>query len=235
MPDLEAIAAQHHVDMGPDPYTVLSAADHGNLCLTDRQRMLLSNPLNPDRIAHRRGDGKQLSYLEAWDVKAHLTRCFGFCGWDSHIHHSQVIDSREYIREDYEGPRDNRKLVGTTAMIEVIYKTECTLSVKCQHGIVIAAWTEGAVGQANMQASNASRGDAYDNALKQAASDALKRCAISLGTQFGLSLYNNGAVSDVVGPTLMDPEFLHTPTPQQNEQLAASLGVKVEGGETSGE
>ena len=39
-------------------------------------------------------------------------------------------------------------------------------------------------------------------AVKTAESDALKRAAINLGTQFGLSLYNNGSLKDVVGATL---------------------------------
>jgi hypothetical protein len=39
-------------------------------------------------------------------------------------------------------------------------------------------------------------------AIKTAESDALKRAAINLGTQFGLSLYNNGSMRDVVVQTL---------------------------------
>lgn len=39
-------------------------------------------------------------------------------------------------------------------------------------------------------------------AVKTAESDALKRAAINLGTQFGLSLYNDGSLADVVHTTL---------------------------------
>jgi hypothetical protein len=39
-------------------------------------------------------------------------------------------------------------------------------------------------------------------AIKTAESDALKRAAINLGTQFGLSLYNNGSLRDVIVKTL---------------------------------
>jgi recombination DNA repair RAD52 pathway protein len=42
-------------------------------------------------------------------------------------------------------------------------------------------------------------------AIKSAESDALKRAAINLGTQFGLSLYNNGSLRDVVIQTLDQP------------------------------
>ena len=39
-------------------------------------------------------------------------------------------------------------------------------------------------------------------AVKTAESDALKRAAINLGDQFGLSLYNNGSTAPVVTQTL---------------------------------
>jgi hypothetical protein len=41
-------------------------------------------------------------------------------------------------------------------------------------------------------------------AIKTAESDALKRAAINLGDQFGLSLYNNGATAPVVIQTLSE-------------------------------
>ena len=39
-------------------------------------------------------------------------------------------------------------------------------------------------------------------AIKTAESQAFKRCAINLGDQFGLSLYNNGGTSSVVRAVL---------------------------------
>ena len=43
-------------------------------------------------------------------------------------------------------------------------------------------------------------------AIKTAESDALKRAAINLGTQFGLSLYNDGSLADVIHTTLDKPQ-----------------------------
>jgi recombination DNA repair RAD52 pathway protein len=60
------------------------------------------------------------------------------------------------------------------------------------------SYTEAAVGSAQLP----QRGEAHDMAVKTAESDALKRAAINLGTQFGLSLYNNGSMRDVVVQTL---------------------------------
>jgi hypothetical protein len=69
-------------------------------------------------------------------------------------------------------------------------------------------------------------GDLHDNAIKTAASDGLKRCAINLGTQFGLSLYDNGSRTDVVKMTLVKPDGVteEAPSSEQAERLAASVG-----------
>jgi recombination DNA repair RAD52 pathway protein len=67
--------------------------------------------------------------------------------------------------------------------------------------IAEATYTEAAVGSASLPR----RGDAHDMAIKTAESDALKRAAINLGTQFGLSLYNDGSMHDVVIETLVPP------------------------------
>ena len=64
-------------------------------------------------------------------------------------------------------------------------------------------YTEAAVGSATLP----QRGEAHDMAVKTAESDAIKRAAINLGTQFGLSLYNNGDLKDVVKATLVVPSL----------------------------
>jgi hypothetical protein len=74
-------------------------------------------------------------------------------------------------------------------------------------------------------------GDLHDNALKTASSDALKRCAINLGSQFGLSLYDNGTLREVIRGTLVKPDGWVEPekAPVSDEQAAAlaqSVGVQ---------
>jgi hypothetical protein len=64
-----------------------------------------------------------------------------------------------------------------------------------------AIYTEAAVGDSQ---NNPSRADAHDMAIKTAESQAFKRCAINLGDQFGLSLYNNGSTSSVVRAIIDD-------------------------------
>jgi len=152
--------------------------------LTSEQHAVLLRPLNGSRIAKRQQAGRSLSYLEAWDVKAHMTRIFGFCNWDG-----IVSDVRLAFEEEHDG----KWSVG--------YSVTVTLAIRDQHQKHLCTYAEAAVGTATLPR----RGEAHDMALKTAESDAFKRAAINLGTQFGLSLYNNGSTSDVIRATLVQP------------------------------
>lgn len=146
--------------------------------LSSKQQEILLKGINANRIAKRQGGGgRSLSYLEAWDVKAHLIRIFGFLNW-----------SAEVLSADLVFEEKNEK-----GQWNVGYKVILQLSVNG------ARYTEGAVGSASLP----QRGEAHDMAIKTAESDALKRAAINLGDQFGLSLYNNGGVAPVVKETLV--------------------------------
>lgn len=152
------------------------------MTLTTAQYEQLLAGLNESRVAKRSGGGgKQLSYLESWDVKAHLIRIFGFGGWSA-----DVIGSHVAFEEKNE-----------KGQWSVGYKVTLRLSIPS----LDCTYTEAAVGSASLP----QRGEAHDMAIKTAESDALKRAAINLGTQFGLSLYNNGSMRDVVIKTLAAP------------------------------
>lgn len=150
--------------------------------LTSKQHEILLQGINPSRIAQRKGGGgRSLSYLEAWDVKAHLIRVFGFGGWSWEVRTAELAFEQEH---------DGKWNVGYKVIGELIIN-----DLKC-------IYTEAAVGSAVLP----QRGEAHDMAVKTAESDALKRAAINLGDQFGLSLYNNGSVQPVVKQTLVTPE-----------------------------
>ena len=147
--------------------------------LSKQQQEILIKGINANRIAKRQGGGgKSLSYLEAWDVKAHLIRIFGFGEWSWDVLSSELA---------YEQESSGKWNVG--------YKVSGQLRIHATG----ATYTEAAVGSATL----GQRGEAHDMAIKTAESDALKRAAINLGDQFGLSLYNNGAVAPVVVKTLV--------------------------------
>lgn len=145
------------------------------------QHEQLIKGINPTRIAKRQGGGgKSLSYLESWDVKAHLIRIFGFGGWSWNVLKAELAFEEQNERGNW---NVGYKVIGRL----YIHSLECDYS-------------EAAVGSASLS----QRGEAHDMAIKTAESDALKRAAINLGDQFGLSLYNNGATAPVVGNTLAE-------------------------------
>lgn len=149
--------------------------------LTAPQLRLLHRSVNPERIGQ---DDKGFSHMEAWDIKRHLIRVFGFGGYDT--------ENRELtlVREIEIPGQGNARSRWT-----VIYRCQVRLTVKDTAGREIGHWDGEAIGDAQNQPG---LGDAHDLALKSAASQALKRAATNLGDQFGLSLYNEGNPAPVV-------------------------------------
>jgi hypothetical protein len=154
--------------------------------LTAEQYEQLLKPLNSTRVAQRSQAGRSLSYLEAWDVKAHLIRIFGFGGWSADVLGAELAFEEQNEKKQW----------------HVGYRVVMRLTLHGDEFAQDPTYTEAAVGSATLP----QRGEAHDMAIKTAESDALKRAAINLGTQFGLSLYDNGSTRDVVRGTLRPPD-----------------------------
>lgn len=151
--------------------------------ITQEQLKVLMSDLSPARVSSRKQGGASLSYLEAYDVKATLIRVFGFGGFNAEVIDSQVLEiNRDTDATDSKGNQYTK----------IVALAKCTVRLYIKD--LDAVYTETAA------ASQTGRdvGEVVDFALKTAESDALKRAAIYLGTQFGLSLYNNGSTSEVV-------------------------------------
>jgi recombination DNA repair RAD52 pathway protein len=150
------------------------------------QHEQLLKGINPSRVQQRQQAGRSLSYLEAWDVKAHLIRIFGFLGWSADVIESELVFEEKNEKGNW----------------DVAYKVALRLRIHADDNFLgEATYTEAAVGSASLPR----RGDAHDMAIKTAESDALKRAAINLGDQFGLSLYHNGSLKPVVQMTMAVP------------------------------
>ena len=147
------------------------------------QQEQLLKPINPARV-HK--DGRGFSHLEAWDIRAHLNRVFGFGRWSAN-----VVDLQLVFEET--GKSEGRW--------NVCYRAMVTLRVDSPEGWLLATYTEAAAGDAT---NYPSRAEAHDQAIKTAESQALKRAATNLGDQFGLSLYRDGSTQAVVGKTLLE-------------------------------
>lgn len=183
--------------------------------LTPEQLTMLLTPLNPTRVKQHKGN----AHLEAWDVRRWLTRIFGFAGWDDDILSMECIHSVTSPIGSDPSPLKHR--------CTAVYRVTMRLTVKDQQGNVLGHWDDGATGEGINQVSV---GDAHDLALKAALSQALKRCAVNLCDQFGLSLYNEGDIRGVVVRTLGHPVLMAgAPDPAQDAPVTGGeLGEQQE-------
>lgn len=153
--------------------------------LTEGQIAVLLRPIKPGRI--RVLDG--MSHLEAYDVRAHLNRVFGFGRWSADVTDLTLL---------YDEPTQTK--AGKDAF-SCAYRATVRLAVNAPDGTLLATYTEAATGGNVMPAFK--RADGHDFAIKTAVSQALKRCATNLGDQYGLSLYRNGSTEALVRQVLV--------------------------------
>ncbi|WP_406334299.1 RAD52 family DNA repair protein [Streptomyces zaomyceticus] len=160
--------------------------------LTSEQVATLLAPINPSRVQTL----NRQSHVEAWDVRRWLNRTFGFAGWSLETLELACVAQTEITKGRW----------------TVVYRAQVRLTVKAPDGRALSSWEDAASGDAPNQKAI---GDAHDMAMKTALSQALKRCAVNLGDQFGLSLYNDGSRRPVV-----QWSAVHT-APKDPEQAAA--------------
>jgi hypothetical protein len=185
--------------------------------IPDELRSILLSPIRPGRVGK---DGKGFSHVEAYEIRAHLIRLFDFDGWDSQVNAMELV---------YESEKDGKWTV--------CYRAHCDLQVHWPEG-TYSRWSEWATGEAKNQPS---RGDAHDLAIKTAESQALKRCAVNLGDQYGLSLYRKGSLDALVKqtwnmpretpsaqPPAVDAHIVETPPESEQQDPAPDNHVQSE-------
>lgn len=171
--------------------------------LSKQQLGVLMSPIHSSRVATRQQggtSGKTLSYVEAFDIKATLIRIFGFGGFSAEVIDAKIIDIRDNGRQ---GQYQSGEKKGQDKTPYVMAQSTVRLTI---YGIgpdgQDVVYTETAVGTND----GWTIGDVADNAIKSASSDALKRCATYLGSQFGLSLYQNGSKAEIVKVLFPEPQ-----------------------------
>jgi len=157
------------------------------MTLTRKQVDQLLKPIAPQRVLR---DGKGHSHVSQQDILAHLIRVFGFGNFDT-----DVLDASLIFEQERE----------TKGRYDVCYRATVRLTVRDPEGREIAHYENGSTATAQ----NQTRGDAHDLAFKSAISLSVKRAAIALGDQFGLSLYNKGQTSALVIDSLVKPDAGH--------------------------
>lgn len=207
--------------------------------LTAAQVNQLLAPIRPIRVLQ---DPRGNSHVSQQDVTAHLIRVLGFGNFDTRVLSCSLVFEQPRIKE-------GEQIIHSTRW-DVCYRAHFQLIVKNWDGSVLACYEDASCGDAQ----NQNRQDAHDLAMKSAISTAKKRCAINLGDQFGLSLYNKGQMTALVKGTLVLPvgddgkaqpadvqegveqqvsmgvdeiEKNPAPTEEQQENLRATLGAEV--------
>jgi hypothetical protein len=158
--------------------------------LTPQQYNFLLRAVDARRIGK---NAKGFAHMEAWDIRRTLTRVFGFGGFDEKILSTDLVAQIEIPPQNPSG----------RSRWTVVYRVTMRLTLRYTDGTVMATYENGACGDSTNQPSI---GDCHDNAFKTALSQALKRCAINLGDQFGLSLYNDESRDAVVNATFNPPD-----------------------------
>jgi len=132
--------------------------------ITDTQKKALEAPLDPKNVVKPTGQyGPKGDYIEGWLAINEANRIFGFDGWSYTTELQKVCEAT------------NEK-----GNIEISYICKCTvnaLGVERQD-----------IGYGSGAAKKA--GDAHEGAVKEAVTDALKRCLRTYGNVFGLALYD---------------------------------------------
>jgi recombination DNA repair RAD52 pathway protein len=208
--------------------------DHRPAQFTKEQLTLLMSNLDPSRVSNRKQAGSTLSYVEAHDIKAMLIRTFGFANFSSDLVTGRILKLEE-IQVQESKWENGRKVLLTntdgTPKMKAQWRAVAEATVRLTIHATGATYTEMAVSSQN----GVDPGEVADFAIKTAESDAFKRCAIFLGTQFGLSLYAKGATHDTVqvlfepaqratlyGPQQTDRQTDQPAGPQPEVPLGAS-------------
>ena len=136
---------------------------------TDLQLAELQKPLSQEVVKTREQSGRQLCYVEGWWVIAEANRIFGFGNWNQDI--VEIKGVSEYQRKIGQAKRDGWG-VSYIARVRVTVNGVSREGVGAGHGIDVDL------------------GQAHESAIKEAATDAMKRAFMTFGNQFGLALYD---------------------------------------------
>ena len=194
--------------------------------LTKDQINFLLAPIDTWRIGQANGRPNMMAY----DIRAHLNRVFGFGNWDGEATHMELVS------ENFHQNKNGKDAV------TVVYRCRYTLRVRSIDGTPLATYTEWAVGSAKSYPVYI-LDEAHDFSAKSAESQALKRCAINLGDQFGLSLYGNGRTDALVqityghpGELAADPTAVdETPVAPEVDPDTGEVAATAQAGEESQE
>lgn len=167
------------------------------MALSKAQIARLTKAIDPNHV-----DKKQkLSYMAQHEVRAELTRIFGYGNWDSQVESMDLLYETELVKGMPQYPQSGS---GRPYYV-VCYRASVRLNIRDYDGNPVATFVEY---HAEENAPLPNRGEAHAMAITSVESYALRRAAIGLGDRLGLGLYNDGKITPLVKGTLQatDPE-----------------------------
>jgi DNA recombination protein Rad52 len=171
---------------------------------TDAQNDELQGALSAQVVKTRQQSGRNLSYIEGWWVIRELNRIFGFDAWQQ-----DLVEIRAVSEKARKIGRDQRDGWGVSyiARVKLTVLGVSREGVGAGHGI------------------DADLGLAHESAIKEAATDALKRAAMTFGNPFGLALYDKDqrAVEDAPPNPVQVSDI-----DRVNSEFASQLTSKLE-------
>lgn len=172
--------------------------------LTKMQVGRLLKAIDPKHVDKKQG---KFTYIAQHEVRAELTRIFGYGNWDSQ---TEEID---FLWEDSE-PK------GDKTYWRACYKARVRVNIRDYWGNPVASFV-GAHAEANSALPD--RGEAHAMAVSSVESYAMRRAVISLGDRLGLGLYDNGSSAALIKGTLQtaDPDSPLYIDPQEVEAAKA--------------
>ena len=157
------------IDSGASTSSGQCPAAMNQVIFTDKQLQELQEPLSQQVVKTRSQSGRNLSYIEGWWAIHEANRIFGFGCWEQEILDIKCVSERERkIGRD----QKNGWGVSYIASIRVTVNGVKREGVGAGHGIDVDL------------------GLAHESAVKEAATDAMKRAFMTFGNQFGLALYD---------------------------------------------
>ena len=145
---------------------------------SDEQKAMLDGKLDPANVKGRKGaNGGKVSYVEGWYVVDLANHIFGFGNWDAET--TEMLREHEpvHIPPTEEHPR---------GAVVVAFSAKVRQTVHSQDGTrkVVRERTGGHRGF------GPTVGQAIEDAIKAAETDATKRAFVTFGNVFGLALYD---------------------------------------------
>jgi hypothetical protein len=150
--------------------------------LTRTQIERLLRGIDPNHVESKRG----LAYMAQHEVRAELTRIFGFGNWDSH-----VVEMTRMWEDTYD--KDGK------TYYRVCYRAGVRLNIRDYWGNPVCSFVEY---HAEANSGLPDRGEAEAMAITSVESYAMRRCAIGLGDRLGLGLYDGGKQTPLVRGSL---------------------------------